>query len=166
MCDLKKVWGKFLFRICSDSFTPCTKCDCNSIWNQGHDITCVTLTVIIIVDSHVPCRRVHDVIRFCRQRVLVAQRQQVTFLLQFFNQLQEQETKAQVTSVTSANWWNKVKSSSSTKQDYCGTTVVLLLLGWPSDITQKSIYWHSRSAKKVISDIPILNITGVVPKCG
>lgn len=49
------------------------------------------LTFIVVVDSHVSRCCVHDLIKVCRERFLVAGRQQVALFLQLCNQLQGDE---------------------------------------------------------------------------
>ena len=49
--------------------------------------TVSALTTVIIVDPHITRCGVHDLIWFCRERLPVAWRKMVTFLLQFTDQL-------------------------------------------------------------------------------
>lgn len=45
------------------------------------------LTIIVIVDPHISCCGVHDLIRVCGEGFLVARWQQVALFLQLSNQL-------------------------------------------------------------------------------
>lgn len=53
------------------------------------------LTVIVVVDSHISRRCVHDIIKVCRERFLVARRQQAALFLQLCNQLQGDKSQLQ-----------------------------------------------------------------------
>lgn len=53
-------------------------------------------TVVIVVDSHISGSRVHDLIRVCRQSLLVTRRQRAAFLLQFPYQLWRRATTQEI----------------------------------------------------------------------
>lgn len=64
------------------------------------------LTIIIIVDSHISRCCVHDLSWVCRERLLVAQWQQVALFLELFNQLQRDGNKGNMSRrhITGGQW--------------------------------------------------------------